>query len=50
MIDVDLLETNYREIITTFLLNTVLHHVGIIWIIENSEDLKYDMDILNSDW
>ena len=27
----------------------MLHHVGMIWIIENREELKYDMDILNSD-
>ena len=34
----------------SFVLNTMLQHVGMIWIIENNEDLKYDMDILNSDW
>ena len=28
----------------------MLHHVGMIWIIENYEDLKYDMEIQNSDW
>ena len=50
MIDVSLLETNYQEIITTFVLNKMLHHVGMIWIIENREDLKYDMEIHNSDW
>ena len=50
MIYVDLLETNYQEIITTFLFNTMLHHVGMIWIIENHEGLKYDMDIQSSDW
>ena len=50
MIDVDLLETNYQEIITNFVLNTMLHHVGMIWIIEKHEGLKYDMYILNSDW
>ena len=33
-----------------FLLNKMLHHVGMIWIIENHEDLKYDMEIQNSDW
>ena len=49
MIDLDLLEDYYQEIITTFVLNTMLHHVGMIWIIENNEDLKYDMDIQNSD-
>ena len=28
----------------------MLHHVGMIWIIENDEELKYYMDILNWDW
>ena len=27
----------------------MLHRVGMIWIIENLEDLKYDMEIQNSD-
>ena len=45
--NVDLLETNYQEIITTFVLNTILHHVGMIQIIENHEELKYDIDVLN---
>ena len=50
MIYLDILETDYQEIITTFALNTMLHHVGMICIIENHEDLKYDMEIQNSDW
>ena len=28
----------------------MLHHVGMIWINENREYLKYDMDKQNSDW
>ena len=28
----------------------MLHHVGMLWIIENHEQLKYDIDIENSDW
>ena len=50
MIDVDFLDTTYQEIITTFVLNTMLHHVGMLWIIENHEELKYDMDIQDSYW
>ena len=50
MIYLDLLENYYQEIITTFVLNTMLHRVGMIWIIENHEDLKYDMELQNSDW
>ena len=37
MIYVDLLETTYQDIITTFVLNTMLRHVGMLWIIENHE-------------
>ena len=50
MIDVDILDSTYQEIITNFVLNTMLYHVGMIWIIENHGELKYDMDILNSYW
>ena len=49
MTDVYLLENNYQEIITNFVLNKMLNHVGMICIIENHEYLKYDMDIQNSD-
>ena len=28
----------------------MLHHVGMLWIIENCEQLQYDMDIQNSYW
>ena len=45
MIYLDILETYYQEIITYFVLNTMLHHVGMIWMIENHEDLKYDMKL-----
>ena len=34
MIDVDNLNTTYQDIIITFVLNTMLHHVGMLWIIE----------------
>ena len=32
------------------MLNTMLQHVGMLWIIETHERLKYDMDKHNSDW
>ena len=47
MIDVENLNTTYQDIITTFSLNKMLHHVGMLWIIENLEQLKCDMDIKN---
>ena len=28
----------------------MLHHLGMLWITENHKELKYDMDIQNSDW
>ena len=45
MIDVDFWNTTYQEIITTFVLNTMLHHFRMIWIIEKRKELKYYMDI-----
>ena len=35
MIYLDLLEIDYQEMIATSVLNKMLHHVGMIWIIEN---------------
>ena len=49
MIDVDILDTTYQELITNFVLNKMLHHVDMLWIVENHEELKYDMDIQNLD-
>ena len=31
------------------MLNTMLHHVGMLWIIETHEQIKYDMDKHNSE-
>ena len=44
MIDVDMLNTTYQHIITTFVLNIMLQHVGMLWIIEIHKQLQYDMD------
>ena len=41
--DVDNLNTTYQDIITIFVFNTMLHHVGMLWIIETHEQLKYDI-------
>ena len=48
IIDVDNLNTIYQDIFTTFVLNTMLHHVGMLWKIETHEQLKYDMDKHNT--
>ena len=50
MIYKDKINTTYQDIITSFVLNTVLHHVGMLFIIETNEQIKYDMDKHNSDW
>ena len=44
------MNTSYKYIITSIVLNTVLHHVDMSWIIETHEQLKYDMDKHNQDW
>ena len=50
MIDVDNLNTTQQYIITTFVLDTMLHHICMLWIIETHEKLQYDMDKHNSEW
>ena len=44
MIDIGIMNTTYQDIITLFVLNTMLKHVGMLWIIETHEQLQYDMD------
>ena len=46
----DNMNTIYQDIITLFVLNTVLHHVGMLCLIETNQHLKYDMDKHNSYW
>ena len=44
------MNTKHKYIVTVFVLNTLLHHVGMSWIIETHEQLKYDMDKNNPNW
>ena len=37
------INTNYKDIITSFVLNALLHHFVMSWIIETHEQLKYYM-------
>ena len=37
----------YNEIITKFVLNAMLHHVGMSWIISSNQEMKYEMDETN---
>ena len=46
----DNINNTYQDIITLFVLNTMLHHVGMLCIIETHEQLKYDMDKNNLYW
>ena len=50
MIYVDHLNTTYQDIITTFVLNKMLHHIGILWIVETHEQLQYNLDKNNYEW
>ena len=49
-------ETNfnwiYDEIITKFVLNSILHHVGMSWIISSNQEMEYEMNTKNNhlDW
>ena len=37
----------FEEIITKFVLNAILHHVGMSWIICSNEEILYEMDEIN---
>ena len=50
MMSMDNMNTKHKDTITSFMLNTVLHHVCMLWIIETHEQLKYYMYKHNSDW
>ena len=50
MIGMDHMNTTYQYIITMFVMNTMLHHVGMLCIFETHEQLKYDIDKYNSYW
>ena len=41
--------SNDKDKITKSVLNVLLHYVGISWIIETSQQLKYDTDKNNPD-
>ena len=42
----------YDEVITKFVLNAMLHHVGMSWIISSNKEMDYDKytNINNLDW
>ena len=41
----------YDEIFTKFLLNAMLHHVGMSWIISSNKEMEYEMNRTNhQDW
>ena len=46
----DSINTNYKNIVTLFVLNKLSHHVGMSWIIEPNEQLNYDIYKHNPDW
>ena len=41
----------FDEVITKFVLNKILHHVGMSWIIRSNQEMEYGMDENNhQDW
>ena len=36
--------TTFDEMITKFVLNAILHHVAMSWIISSNEEMEYEMD------
>ena len=46
----DNMNTKYKGIITLFVLNKVLQHVGMSWKIKTNKHLEYDMGKHNLDW
>ena len=41
----------YDEIVTKFVLNAMLHHVGMSWIISYNQEMEYEMNKTNhQDW
>ena len=43
--------STFEEMITKFMLNAILHHVGMLWIIRSNDEMKYEMGKNNhQDW
>ena len=43
--------TTFEEIVTKFVLNAILYHVNMLWIISSNEEMKYVFDKSNhQDW
>ena len=43
--------TTIEEMINKFVLNAILHHVGMSWIICSNKEMKYEIDEINhQDW
>ena len=44
------MNTKYKDTTTSFVLNTLLHHVGMSWIIDTLEKLKYNVKKNSPNW
>ena len=40
--------SKFEEIITKFVLNAILHHVGMSWITSFNDEMKYEIDEINN--
>ena len=44
-------KSTFEEMVTKLVLNAILHHVGMSWIISSNDEIKYEMDQNNhQDW
>ena len=44
MISMDKINTKYQDIMNSFVLNIMFHHVGVLWIMKTHEQLQYVLD------
>ena len=45
-----MLRKNYKYMVTKFVFNAILNHVGFSWIIETNQQLNYVIYEHNQDW
>ena len=50
MLSMDNINTTYKYIITSSVLNIVLQRVDMLWVIKTNQHFEYYMDKHDSDW
>ena len=44
------IEQELNSVVTNFVLNSVFQHVGLLWIIENNNHYKFEMNLEDTQW